>query len=305
MGLGEPTWEVAAERFLREKRRDGCSPATLDTYRHELLGRRTTAWRQRIDLHRPSQLGKSALVDFENELGETLSAGSVHCFHRVTRTFVRWYAEEYGGVDSAVALLRAPKLAEQVTPVITIEQETTLMAAARCDRDRFLIRFLIGTGLRLSEAVGVRLDDISEGADGPAVLVRRGKGGKVRYVPLDTKRNRLSRELRQYVRTIRAPHGTERDELFLTTRRDSGTGDYRPLDGQSVIVLLRRLAKDTGIEHCHAHAFRHTWATRAHDAGVDLIDLKRAGGWSDLKMVERYAKASSSGLAKAWQRRED
>ena len=281
----EPDWVTGSAAFLREKRRDGCSPATLDTYRFALLGTRTTAWRERVGIERPTDLTADALQTFADASGrEGLKPASVQMIFRVLRTFARWYEGEYGGLDAAaVSLPSGGDVDAAEVRVITPEEQDRLIAACRTRRDRFLIRFLAGTGLRLSEALALTVDDIADGEAGPMVVVRGRPGRKARQVPL----GELGEPARRYVREVR-PRTTRRDELFLTTRRDSRTGDYRPLDGQSVTVLLGRLAGTTGIRHCCARNLRHTWVASQVAADIDPVALRRAGGWSSLRMLDRF-----------------
>jgi integrase/recombinase XerD len=66
--------------------------------------------------------------------------------------------------------------------------------------------------------------------------------------------------------------------------------------------LLVRLGKDVGVE-CHAHKFRHTFASRAIADGVDPITLQRVLGHTTLTMVSRYVHYSPTDLLEAWQLR--
>jgi integrase len=89
--------------------------------------------------------------------------------------------------------------------------------------------------------------------------------------------------------------------LFLTLRKDGG--DYVPLRAEAVKTIFRRLRLATGIAHAHAHTSRHTFATRALQAGVNTLVLRRVMGKLDIDMVDRYIHYQSSDLLKAWKAR--
>lgn len=176
-----------------------------------------------------------------------------------------------------------------------------MMAAARSPRDRLLIELLMRTGLRLEEVCNLTLDDVVDGPEGAYLRVRHGKGAKDRVVPLDTGRVRLSKKLRDYMRTER-PASASSSALLLTRR--SRDGDYEPLSRRAVQLVMRRLSKETGI-HIHPHKFRHTFATRALAAGVDVMALQRVLGHTTLAMVSRYVHYQKADLIEAWRRRTD
>lgn len=178
-----------------------------------------------------------------------------------------------------------------------------ILDAARTGRDRFLVEFMLRTGLRLGEVARVTLDDIVTGTEGSYLRVRDGQGREERIVPLDTANSSFSHELHSYVRNER-PAGAKDRHLFLTTRRDPVTGDVGPLDMQGIKMLLRRIGQDTGI-HVHAHKFRNTFAKRALAAGVDSLVLQRALGHSTLAMVNRYAHFQAGDVLDAWRARTD
>jgi site-specific recombinase XerD len=314
------SWDSAARAFLEEKRRANLSPSTLDIYEDALLGKRITIWRGDYGVSGPADITAAALKKYQLELSESgLAATTVHIAHRVLKTFLRWLDSEGHDIDRQATRIQGPRLENRAPDVFTAEQERWLMECARCERDRFLMQFMLGTGARLSEVAGVTVDDVIEmslpGADGRQLVGRyvrlRGKGRKDRYVPLGTPKMRLDKKLDVYVAKVR-PRDTRQRELFLTSKKDATTHDFRPLDPQSVAVVLKRIAQETerftGERRplkVHAHKFRHTWATRALDAGVSMEALRLAGGWTTYAMVQRYVHFSPAHVMAAWQRRTD
>ena len=304
----DPEWKVAVTAFLAEKRRAGCSQATLEIYLHCLDGRRMRDWRTTRNVTHMSAMDAGAVRDLERTLAEPDSTGralkpaSVHVHHRTVHTFLSWCTDEGWAVGEGALRIAAPKLGVREPPTLSPDDEKRVLVACASERDRYLIEFLLRTGLRLGEACAVTLDDVINGADGTLVRVRAGKGNKDRVVPLDSGGYKGGRRLRQYIDRVR-PRETRRRELFLAQRRGPD-GDYSPISPIGVKVMFCRLSSATGI-HVHAHLLRHTFATRAIAAGVDPITLQRVLGHTTLAMVSRYVHFDHASLARAWMQRTD
>ncbi|MGA7989183.1 MAG: tyrosine-type recombinase/integrase [Candidatus Dormiibacterota bacterium] len=299
-----PTWSHAVEAFLRDSRSRSCSPATIGNYRTYLLGRRAEQFLRDHKIRSVADVTPGKLRDFQAELLEAgLSVGTAATFHRIIRNFLGFCRREGWGVG-AETLEVVPLRQEAVLPeVFTEAEEQHILEAARTGRDRFLIEFMLRTGLRLSEVAAVTVDDIVTGTEGAYLRVRQGKGSDDRIVPLDTGTYRFSQTLQSYLRNDRPVTAKDR-HLFLSTRRDPVTGEYGALERQGIKMLLRRIGQDTGI-HVHAHKCRNTFATRALVAGVDPLVLQRALGHSTLAMVDRYAHSQARDPLDAWRARLD
>lgn len=299
-----PAWDRAADAFLRDARARNCSAATIQNYRAYLLGPRAVQFVADHGVRSVADVTPEKIRAFQAELLDAgLSPGTAATFHRVIRNFLGFCRREGWGVVAEALETASPRQPIVEPGTFTEDEERRLLEAARHERDRFLIEFMLRTGLRLSEVANVRLDDIVDGPEGAYLRVRQGKGAKDRVVPLDTGRDRFSRRLRSYVRQVR-PADARDGHLFLGLRRDPRTGDYAPLDREAIKTLCQRLSTETGI-HVHPHKFRHTFATRALQAGVDSLVLQRALGHATLAMVNRYVHYQRQDLLEAWRRRSD
>jgi site-specific recombinase XerD len=279
-----PTWETAVQAFIRDARARNCSPATLQNYRNYLLGPRSRQFVTDYHIRSISDVTADILRNFQYELLEAgLAPGTAATFHRVVRNFLGFCQRESWGVPDEALTAPAPRQPQVEPETYSEEEERRLVQAARTDRDRFLIEFMMRTGLRLTEVNNVTLDDVIEGPDGPYLRIRQGKGAKDRIVPLDTKTARFSRRLGSYIGNTHPRHR----QLFLSSRKDPHTSDHEPLTPSAIKTLMKRLTETTGI-HAHPHKFQHTFATRALRAGVDSLVLQRALGHTTLAMVNRY-----------------
>lgn len=263
------------------------------------------AFRRDYDVSTPSDLTVDRLKRFEVELKEAgLAPGTVGTFHRVLKNFAGFCIREGFVADRAILDVGGPKEPSREPETFTLDEEKRLLAAAKTPRDRMIIEFMLRTGLRLSEVCNVTLEDVVDAPNGAYVRVRQGKGRKDRVVPLDTPGHKLSGRLRQYIQRDR-PRDAEVPHLFLSTRRTSSRhGDYTPLTTHGLQVLIRRLGEVAGVD-AYPHKFRHTFATRALSAGVDVMALQRALGHTTLAMVSRYVHYQKDDLLNAWRARRD
>ncbi|RMH01316.1 MAG: tyrosine recombinase XerD [Planctomycetota bacterium] len=171
--------------------------------------------------------------------------------------------------------------------VLSVEQVLTLLdappASGWCGlRDRALLALLYGGGLRVSEACGLRLGDLSlrlGGDDGPGILRIRGKGGKERLVPFGGRgRERLEAWL-----ALGRPGRPQRSDAVLLSRGGL------PLDRHRAWRVVRRWAETAGLPGpIHPHVLRHSCATHLLAGGGDLRAVQEFLGHADLRTTERY-----------------
>jgi hypothetical protein len=187
---------------------------------------------------------------------------------------------EEGELDSnPTATLSPPTLKMKPVLVITDDELTVLLKACNgrefADRhDEALIRLLLDCGVWVSEACGLRVDDLDLD-QGIAIVL--GKGRKRRAIYFSA---RTVRALDRYVR-MRANHRwAHLDALFLTQR-----GALSPDGARDRVKYRGELA---GIDDLHPHRFRHTFAHDFLMSGGQERDLERLAGWSSDVMLERY-----------------
>lgn len=296
------TWQDAVDAFLGSKQGENLSASTLENYAWHLSGVRAQAFLKDHDITSPQQLTADVLQAFQRELlAAGVSPALAHAFHRVWKNFAGFCIRKGYGADPEILAVKGPKQPQREPETFTVDEERRMIAAARLSRDRLIIELLLRTGLRLEELCSLTVHDLVDGPEGSYLRVRQGKGAKDRIVPLDTSRVRLSSRLRHYVKTER-PSDASTPSMFLTHRKNAG--EYEPLTGRGVQLMMRRLSQVTGIR-IHPHKFRHTFATRALSAGVDVMALQRVLGHTTLAMVSRYVHYQKDDLIDAWKRRRD
>jgi integrase/recombinase XerD len=274
----------------------GLAKNTLSSYRRDL--RRYLdflAQHQRNDLSQVTEADVAAFLAalrLGNSEHPPLSASSAGRTIVAVRGFHRFAVRE-GNVDADMAgAIRPPTPARRLPKAIAVEDVERLLEAAgaegtpRAQRDRALLEVLYGTGARISEAVGLDIDDV----DLDAGMVRLfGKGSKDRMVPLGSY---AKAALERYLALGRpalaggAPSSrTARDSraaVFLNARGGR-------LSRQSAWTVLRTAATRAGLTAgISPHTLRHSFATHLLDGGADVRVVQELLGHASVTTTQIY-----------------
>jgi site-specific recombinase XerD len=192
------------------------------------------------------------------------------------------------------ALPRVPTPLPRPAPTAEV---AAFSAGLRTWRDRALVALLVGAGLRLSEALGLRLGDLDWG--GQQVFVRCGKGGRQRYAmapqPAWT-------ALKAYLDQERPAPAAERvsDEapVFVVLH---GPRRGAALTAAGVQSLFRHHRRSAAAPNVTPHRLRHTCGTELHRAGLPLEFLQEQLGHRRLESTRAYVHLSNERLRAAYQ----
>ena len=163
-----------------------------------------------------------------------------------------------------------PKVPVDALPIPTMEELARIVAACKGKtfddrRDAAIIRLFLDTGMRLAELTGITIADVS--FDHGVVQVE-GKGGRIRACPFG---RQTALALDRYLRARARHAAAERDELWV--------GHAGPMTVSGIGAIVRRRAKQAGLEGIHPHVFRHAFSHYWLDAGGNQVDLMRLAGW--------------------------
>lgn len=281
-----PRWQ----RVLRVERK---SPATLRSYTDGVTNylKWCTAEGVEPDLTRESV--EEYVVSMMEDGAE---ASSIHTRLKGLRRFTAWLASE--GITEAdpLAGMRSPKLDKKVVNALSDDQLKALIKACKGTkladrRDEALVRFMLDTGARASEVVGLQMADID--LDRQTAIIRRGKGGKGRVVPLG---DQTMVALDRYLWERRHHRLANSGPLWVGA--GGKTFGYFGLSG-----ALKARAEAAGIEGFHCHLLRHTFATRWKRAAGSDDGLMAIAGWSSRTMIDRYTGAAAAERAAEESRR--
>jgi len=267
----------------------GSSPNTLSSYRRDLT--RYQDYLAERGITSAAEVDTRTIGEFLAALREgyagypPLSASSaaravvaVRGLHRFGYSDGQLAADVARGVKPPAPPRRLPK-------AISVEDTERLLEAADFDqtplsvRDRALLEVLYGTGARISEAVGLDVDDLD--LAGRAVLLR-GKGGKQRLVPLGSF---AARALEAYLVRVRPElvlRGRGTPKVFLNSRGG-------PLSRQSAWTVLRGAADKAGLStDISPHTLRHSFATHLMEGGADVRVVQELLGHASVTTTQIY-----------------
>jgi integrase/recombinase XerD len=196
------------------------------------------------------------------------------------------FAVRDGLVEVDVARdVRPPTPPRRLPKAISVDEVERLLDAAGFDgtplavRDRALLELLYATGARISEAVGLAVDDVDLGAR--SVLLS-GKGGKQRRVPLGSFAAAALDGYLVRVRPALTAKGRGTPALFLNARGG-------PLSRQSAWTVLRGAAEKAGLSSgISPHTLRHSFATHLMEGGADVRVVQELLGHSSVTTTQIY-----------------
>ena len=267
----------------------GASKHTLSAYRRDLG--RWTAYLGSMGVERPEDVRERHVTEFLAGLREgdadhqPLAATSAARTLVAVRGLHRFLALE-GVLDADPARrVSPPSTPARLPKAIPVEDvERLLEAAAVGDtpaslRDRALLEVLYGTGARISEAVGLDVDDV-ERDDG--VVRLRGKGGKDRIVPLGSYAAEALAAWLVRGRPTFAARGVGTPALFLNARGGR-------LSRQSAWAVLRACAERAHVGgHLSPHTLRHSFATHLLEGGADVRVVQELLGHASVTTTQIY-----------------
>jgi integrase/recombinase XerD len=208
------------------------------------------------------------------------------------RSLHRFAAAEGLTADDPARSVRPPKPPRRLPKALGLEQVQAMLAVPATNtevglRDAALLELLYGTGIRISEAVALDVDEVDRlartPADEPAPGLRvLGKGDKERIVPVGSyARNALDAYLiRGRPMLVAAGRGTP--ALFVNTRGDR-------LSRQSAWAVLRSVAEKAGITaEVSPHTLRHSYATHLLDGGADIRVVQELLGHASVTTTQIY-----------------
>jgi integrase/recombinase XerD len=267
--------ETTIRGFLLACEAARLTPATLDSYRYaldHLAGFLAAQGVDTVEGMEPSHL-RLFLVELERKGNKP---ATVHLHARVARRFLNWCTEE-GLLDrSPMDKVAMPRRDKDLPEAYSEEEVAKLLKATtgkdiRSVRDRALVLLLLDSGLRASEALSLTVGDLDT-ATGEVLVT--GKGSKQRTVRVGTKA-RLA--VLAYLRLRKAGP----DEPLCC-------GSKGPLTRRGLEQVLADLGERAGVAHCHPHRFRRSFALACLRAGMDVFNLQRLMGHSDLTTLQKY-----------------
>lgn len=285
---------LAHERRLSER--------TLEAYGH--IGRLYVGF---LETHRGetlslNDLGSITAAELRAHLAERrsgdrpLNARSLSQTLAAIRSF-HAFLDRRCGVDAPqLALVKGPRVKSSLPRPVTEDQAMGLLHEPDADedlepweaaRDRAVLTLLYGCGLRISEALSLKVKDVPL----PESLRILGKGSKTRIVPV----------LPQVIETVDdyvhlCPWPLEGEQALFRARRGG------PLSARHVQATVQKLRGRLGLPaSATPHALRHSFATHLLGAGADLRSIQELLGHASLTTTQKYTQVDAEALLRAYQ----
>ncbi|HEX6159581.1 MAG TPA: site-specific tyrosine recombinase XerD [Thermoanaerobaculia bacterium] len=271
----------------------GLAKNSLSAYRTDL--RHFGHWLadQRLDLERVERVHLTRY--FQTIRAAGISARSVARALAAIRGLFRFLVTERHLKKDPTENIENPKLWTSLPKSMQPSEVEALLAApdrttADGLRDRAMLELLYATGLRVSELIKVRIDDLVMDA---GFLRTMGKGSKERIVPFGDQARDAILEFMRDGRPELDKHGDP--HLFLSRRA-------RPMSRQAFWMKIVRYAREAGIRaHISPHMLRHSFATHLLENGADLRSVQMMLGHSDISTTQIYTHVSRARLQKMYE----
>jgi site-specific recombinase XerD len=185
------------------------------------------------------------------------------------------------GKDWAIKHIVFPKREKKLPVVLSLTEVSKFLKDIRNLKHRAILMTAYSAGLRVSEVVRLRVDDID--SQRMVIRIQQGKGHKDRYVMLSP---HLLAFLRKYFKVVRPTTW-----LFPGRRRD------RPISRGTVAWACGNAGVDSGLnKRVSVRTLRHTFATHLLEAGVDVRTIQMLLGHRSLQTTARYTHVSSKAV---------
>jgi len=281
-------FDLASSSFLNHLQIErGLAANSIAAYRRDL-----TKFSAFLNGRSLSEVDPETITKFETTLREAqLSVASINRVDSTLRSFFKHLQQEYGYADPTLEI-SPKKSARRLPKALTIAQIVSMIDAALRDgqpitvRDQAMLELLYSSGARVSELIGINMNDLStiETDDGIITTLKlRGKGSKERIVPLGSF---AAKAIENYLVRVRPELAAKSSKataaLFLNSRGSR-------ISRQSAWQMVLAAAEAAGItEHVSPHVFRHSYATHLLDGGADIRVVQELLGHASVTTTQIY-----------------
>jgi len=261
---------------------EGLSPNTIEAYMHN-INRYISFIKSKV-INSPVEIKKGHVIDFIEQLQDIgLSQSSISRNFAAIKSYHQYlYRENTVEIDPTETVqVSAPR--RKLPEVLSVEETIKLIESPDIStplgiRDRAMLEFAYATGVRVSELVSMKLQNIFFDED----IVRiTGKGSKERIVPLG---HTAKEKAFDYLHSVRPSlsKGLSKDVLFLNARG-------APLSRMGFWKILHKYVIFSGItKHTSPHTLRHSFATHLLEGGADIRVIQELLGHASISTTEIY-----------------
>jgi len=204
------------------------------------------------------------------------------------KMFYRFLLTEGFIKNDLTHFIEFPRLRKKLPQALNLKELDKLLSEENFKgllgkRDQAIMELLYATGMRVTELISLRRNDIKLEH---RLLKCTGKGNKERWIPFTDRAHNI---LNEYIQSIR-PRLIKKKDTNLLFLNNHG----KPISRQGVFYLIKNYAKISGIKKkVTPHTFRHTLATHLIENGADLRSVQEMLGHSDISTTQIYTHVSS------------
>jgi len=279
----------------------GLSPNTVEAYRRDL--KRYASFLARRGIRDARQVEEDTVSSFvASESSRKNAEGKPHAVSTVARSlasvraFHRFLVRDGETPDDPAAAVMRPKVPRSLPRPLSYDDVSRLLGSVEDPspaglRDRAALELLYGAGLRISELVGLDVDDLD--LDGEANVRVFGKGGKERMVPLG---KYACEAVQRYLREGRPELASQRSRAALLLNHRGGR-----LTRQGCARILKAHAARAGIgKRVTPHTLRHSFATHLLEGGADVRVVQELLGHSSVATTQIYTLVTKEHLREVY-----
>lgn len=276
-----PDLAARVEEFLSDLQAENKSPLTLRNYRADLLGF------LRVYQGTLEALSAPVLREFFTQMAKDVSPATQARRRASLKSFLSWCYRHDLVPSNPMDKLGKVKLPETHPRALPLGDVNKILRVIKDDRDRVLFTLLSETGLRISEALALKVEDLRFDVQEMRVY---GKGQRERTVFL-TKTESL-RLLRSYLRKT----GIKSGLVFPPDERKQRAGaSGKPLTYSVICRAWKRYCAEAGID-CTIHQLRHSYATDLINKGMRVEMVSKLLGHKNIQTTQRYAAVSDQAI---------
>jgi len=273
----------------------GASPNTLAAYRRDLAGLRRFLDGERRPIREAGPADLTRYLGWLRRRG--LGNRSVARHLAAVRGLYRHMLESGDVERDPTEHLESPRPPRRLPRTLSMEDAAALVETPDTNapaglRDRALLELLYAAGLRASEALGLRVEDVNLSA---GYVIPTGKGSRQRLVPVGAQ---ALRWVRLYLKSGRPALARRADDGALFLNRSG-----RAMSRQALWALIKRSARRAGLRAAVSpHTLRHSFASHLLERGADLRSVQAMLGHADISTTQIYTHLSSSAVRAMYMR---
>jgi len=264
----------------------GLAKNSVESYERDLERLKTWAEKNNFDLlNLTRQDLREWLIDLA---GENLSENSKRRMISALRGFYKFLQFDGHITKNPSENLEAPQKGSYLPNFLNQTDVESLLGVPDVAteiglRDRAILEVIYACGLRVSEAVDLKIGDIDVDQ---GILTCKGKGGKTRRVPIGKS---AIEWLKNYLTIRREKENVETSNVFIGV---SG----RPINRQVIFILVKEYAEKIGLQDVSPHTLRHSFATHLIQNRADIRSVQQMLGHADISTTQIYTHITDTHL---------